>query len=335
MPISPISSITRAATLSSSDPLNILTFVTHERYEPNLCKTGQNFYAYTGDFAREWNTNYSPIPDNYCIFDKKLDGKQIPIHLDIDLIISQNILVHFEIAKNISDLLNVPIINIHHTLPPPEWTADHLEKLSSRAGDIDVYITDYNRKVWGLNPQKSKVIYHGIDSSFWKPDKKIKKGKYALSVVNDWINRDWCCGYNIWQQVTAGIPTKAVGDTPGLSLPAKSLEDLRSNYNSCGLFVNTSTYSPTPMSLLEAMSCGCAVVSTATCAIPEIIENGVNGFITNDPAEMKEYITQVLNDDELRDKLGKNARQTILDKFSIKRFADEWNELFKMALNNE
>ena len=334
MPISPVSYITRAATLKDNEPLNILTFVTHERYEPNLCKTGHNFYAYTAEGVRDWNTNYAPIPDNYSILDKGLGGKQIPLHLDIDLIISQNILVHYDLAQGISQYLDIPVINIHHTLPPPAWKKEELKFLSSKAGAFDVYITDHNRKVWDINPDNSKVIYHGIDSGFWKPAKKTKRGSYALSVVNDWINRDWCCGYRVWEEATEGIPTKAIGDTPGLSQPADSLEDLRNNYNSCGLFVNTSTYSPVPMSLLEAMSCGCAVVSTATCAIPEIIENGVNGFATNDISEMKEYISAILKDDELRDSLGKEARKTILNKFSIKRFADEWNEVFYGVVNN-
>jgi len=334
MPISPVSYITRAATLKDNEPLNILTFVTHERYEPNLCKTGHNFYAYTGEGIRDWNTNYAPIPDNYCILDKGLGGKQIPLHLDIDLIISQNILAHYDLAQGISQYLNIPIINIHHTLPPPAWKKEELQSLSSKVGVFDVYITDHNLKVWDINPKNSKVIYHGIDSTFWKPAKKTKRGSYALSVVNDWINRDWCCGYSVWKEATAGIPVKAIGNTPGLSQPASSLEDLRDNYNSCGLFVNTSTYSPIPMSLLEAMSCGCAVVSTATCAIPEIIENGVNGFATNDISEMKEYISAILKDEKLRDSLGKEARKTILNKFSIKRFADEWNKIFYEVVNN-
>jgi hypothetical protein len=334
MPISPVSYITRAATIEDNEALNILTFVTHERYEPNLCKTGHNFYAYTGEGIRDWNTNYAPIPENYSVLDKSMGGKQLPIHLDIDLIISQNILAHYGIAEGISNYLNVPIVNIHHTLPPPQWGQEQLQALSTKTGVVDVYITDYNKRVWGINPDSSKVIYHGIDSDFWKPTENVKRGSYALSVVNDWINRDWCCGYNVWKEVTTGIPTKAIGDTPGLSQPAESLEDLRNNYSSCGMFVNTSTYSPIPMSLLEAMSCGCAVVSTATCAIPEIIENGVNGFATNDLAEMKEYIAAVMSDDNLRDSLGKEARRTMLERFSIKRFADEWNDIFYDIVNN-
>ena len=188
MPISPVSYITSAATLKDNEPLNILTFVTHERDEPNLCKTGHNFYAYTGEGIRDWNTNYAPIPDNYCILDKGLGGKQIPLHLDIDLIISQNIVAHYDLAQGISQYLNIPIINIHHTLPPPAWKKEELQSLSSKVGVFDVYITDHNLKVWNINPKNSKVIYHGIDSNFWKPAKKTKRGSYALSVVNDWIN---------------------------------------------------------------------------------------------------------------------------------------------------
>ena len=40
-----IKSILRRSSLSSDEPLNILTFCTHERYEQNLCKTNHNFYS--------------------------------------------------------------------------------------------------------------------------------------------------------------------------------------------------------------------------------------------------------------------------------------------------
>ena len=81
-----------------------------------------------------------------------------------------------------------------------------------------------------------------------------------------------------------------VGDTPGLSEPAASTEGLVATYQNSRIFLNTSTISPVPTALMEAMSCGCAVVSTATCMIPEVIEHGVNGFITNDTQEMKQYL---------------------------------------------
>ena len=79
------------------------------------------------------------------------------------------------------------------------------------------------------------------------------------------------------------------------------------------------------------MSCGSAVVSTATCMIPEIIENGVNGFISNDEEELKGYITQLLENEDLRKQLGQKARETIVTKFSEEKFLNSWNNIFKKA----
>jgi glycosyltransferase involved in cell wall biosynthesis len=166
-----------------------------------------------------------------------------------------------------------------------------------------------------------------MDIDFWKPIGSERQQR-MMSVVNDWVNRDWCCGYQIWERTVKGLPCHVVGDTPGLSVPAESLEALRKDYSESQIFVNTSTHSPIPCSLLEAMACECAVVSTATCLIPEIIENGVNGFCTNDEDEMSEYMVLLLNDSDLCRKLGQAARQTIKEKFSMNRFISEWNNVF-------
>ena len=117
----------------------------------------------------------------------------------------------------------------------------------------------------------------------------------------------------------------------GSSKPAESVEDLVNEYCSCKVFLNTSTISPVPTTLLEAMSCGSAVVTTATCMIPEIIENGVNGFMSNDEEELKDYIKQLLADEDLRKRLGEKARETVLTKFSQQNFIDNWNTIFKRA----
>ena len=151
-------------------------------------------------------------------------------------------------------------------------------------------------------------------------------------MVNDFSNRDYCCNYNGWIRITADFNVKLVGTSEeGLSKPAESVEDLVNEYNTSKVFLNTSTVSPIPTTLLEAMSCGSAVVSTATCMIPEIIENGVNGFISNDEEELKSYITQLLQDEELRTTIGKKARETILTKFSEEKFINNWNNIFKKA----
>ena len=59
-------SIINSAT-QKKDKYNILTFDTHERYQCQQAKTGHNFFSFRYDGCKEWDTNYSEIPENYYI----------------------------------------------------------------------------------------------------------------------------------------------------------------------------------------------------------------------------------------------------------------------------
>ena len=198
---------------------------------------------------------------------------------------------------------------------------------------------------FNFNELRANTLFESLNSAYlnnpklnaerasMRASKEDKREPHALSVVNDWINRDYCCGFNIWKQISEEIPTKVVGDTPGLSEPAKSVDDLVNQYRSSQVFLNTSTLSPIPMSLLEAMSCGCAVVSTNNCAIPEVIKDGENGFFFDNPAEARQKISMLLSNPELARRIGQNARDTILSNFSEGVFIDKWNDIFRRASN--
>jgi len=211
------------------------------------------------------------------------------------------------------------------------WQHEKKEACRHMRGDTDVFISDYSIDEWKFERDENvQVIKHCVDPIFIPSD--IEKQPHILSVVNDWVSRNWCCNFEGWQRITQGLPTKVLGDTPGLSQPAPSLDLLVQEYQSAQVFLNTSTISPVPSVLLEAMSCGCAVVTTATCMIPEIIEHGVNGLISNDETELRGYCEDLLKDESLRIKLGKAARDTVVSQFNIERFTKEWNEVFHNVL---
>ena len=65
--------------------------------------------------------------------------------------------------------------------------------------------------------------------------------------------------------------------------------------------------------------------------IPEIIEHGVNGFISNDEEELKQHLVELLNDEDLAKSLGKEARKTIVDKFSQEKFVLKSESLLHKA----
>ena len=330
-----VQTLLRYATRGEDEPLNILTFPTHERYETMMCQCGHNFYAWRQPGIKDWNKDYAPVPPNYMLLDPNKKDDQIPHWVDIDLVLSQNKVGQFQMAKAISSALRVPLVSMEHTLPMPEYTEVQKAQAREMSGDIDVFVSEYGREAWGFPEDHGIVNHTGLDLDTFKP-LGLEREKVVLSVVNDWINRDWCCGFRIWEQVTgagAVMPVKVLGDTPGLSEAAESVEALVEAYNTAAVYLNTTTVSSLPTVILEAMACGCPVVSTATCLIPEIvIEHGVNGFVSNDLQELRAYTQTLLDNPAMAQEIGEAGRKTVEEKFSLERFANQWDEIFRKAV---
>ena len=72
-------------------------------------------------------------------------------------------------------------------------------------------------------------------------------------------------------------------------------------------------------SLLEAMSCGCAVVGSATAPVQEVIEHGRNGLLVDffSPGALAAAIAELLHDRPLAQRLGEAARTTVLQHFNL------------------
>ena len=69
-------------------------------------------------------------------------------------------------------------------------------------------------------------------------------------------------------------------------------------------------------SMVEAMSAGCALVASKTPPVEEFAEDGVNALLANfrAPAHIAMRIEEALEDAALRKRLGKAARETILER---------------------
>lgn len=305
------------------DKYKILTFPTHERYETQLCKTGHDFYSFSINGQKTWNFEQLPPPKNYYI----LQESTLPAYINFDFILIQSKFWQFQVAQKIVAALQIPTIVLEHTAP---LTQDAANAFSRMLGDINVFITKYSLESHDIK-HNCKVINHGIDTEVFKPQ-DCQKQPHVLTVANDFKNRDYALNYSGWSRVTDGLNVKVVGDNNDTWERASSTEELALEYNMASVYFNSTTKSPIPMSLLEAMACGCAIVTTATCEIPNIIQNGINGFISNDENELKSYISKLLSDNELRKELGENARKTILEKFSEKAFIENWNKTFNEVM---
>lgn len=299
---------------------NILTFNTHERYQTQLAKTGHNFYSFNYDGGKEWFTEHAPMPENHYQLPK---GSFYP-GVVFDFILCQSKFGQFQTVEKINQTFQLPVISLEHTLPLKQWPEQQLTAFQRMKGNANVFITEYSKEAWKM---PGSVIYHSIDTNQFKPSDVERKAQ-VLTVAHDFINRDYALNYQGWERITKGLERVVVGNTEGLSKAAESVDDLVKQYQESLVYINPSTLSPVPTSMLEAMSCGCAVVSTSTCDIPNIIKHGENGFLSNDEDELRGYIEKLIADPELAKKMGQAARETIKEKFSEERFINQWNNLF-------
>jgi glycosyltransferase involved in cell wall biosynthesis len=70
--------------------------------------------------------------------------------------------------------------------------------------------------------------------------------------------------------------------------------------------------------LLEGMACGAPAVCTAVASLPEVVEDGVSGFVVppNDPAALRAALVRLRDDPAAAAAMGRAARRRVLDRFT-------------------
>ncbi|WP_456439230.1 glycosyltransferase family 4 protein [Psychroserpens sp.] len=111
-------------------------------------------------------------------------------------------------------------------------------------------------------------------------------------------------------------------------LEKKEWIELSKDYN---IFINTTNFDNTPVSVIEAMALGLPVVSTNVGGMPYLIEHDVDGILVapNEPQVMSSEIISTINNSERTKELVENARKKA-EKF-------DWNHiklLWFKALNS-
>jgi len=118
-----------------------------------------------------------------------------------------------------------------------------------------------------------------------------------------------------------------VGHIPAIELPLY--------YAACDVFVIPSIVEAFGLVTVEAMACGKPVVGTNVGGIPDVIKDGINGFLVEprNPQSMANKIIVLLKNPNLRTKFGASARKIVMEEFNIQKRIDKILSIYNQLLS--
>lgn len=167
----------------------------------------------------------------------------------------------------------------------------------------------------------------------------------VMTIAQSFKRRGEHCGYAWFERVTEGFPRIVYGtenqDLGELNGGNRTYSELKQNLceNRVFIYFGTQPASYT-LSFIEAWMTGIPIVSVGkykrhtgaypgmenVFEVPDLIENGVNGFVSDDFGELREYIHLLLDDHDLAKQVGGAGRQSAIEHFGKEKIMGEWKE---------
>ena len=92
-------------------------------------------------------------------------------------------------------------------------------------------------------------------------------------------------------------------------------------------------YGTCDQTLQESMAAGVVPVVLANPMESYMVKDGVTGIVAKDKEEYIKALQDLYHNRELRNKLSQNAKEYAIDKFSLEKMANEWENIFNEVLD--
>jgi glycosyltransferase involved in cell wall biosynthesis len=310
-------------------PLRILTWHVHGSYLYYLAQARQEFYVpvkpdrpegYVGlPTGRDWPDNLHEVP------------AEAVRAQEFDCILFQSRRNYFDDQYEIltEEQQRLPGIYLEHD-PPREHPTDTRHPVDDPAALL-IHVTHFNDLMWDNGRTPTRVIEHGVVV----PDHVRYTGELArgLVVVNNLRKRGRRLGEDVFDRVRSQVPLDLVGmgweQAGGLGeVQHHRLPEFEARYR---FFFNPIRYTSLGLAVCEAMMLGMPIVGLATTEMVTVIRDGVSGVLDTDVNRLVGRMRDLLDDPAEAHRLGAAARQTAVERFSIERFARDWDAAFALV----
>jgi hypothetical protein len=217
----------------------------------------------------------------------------------------------------------LPRIYLEHD--PPRAHPTDTRHLVDDPDVLLVHVTPFNELMWDNGRVPTRVIEHGVlipPGVSYRGD--LERG---LVITNHLDRRGRRMGPDLFMQVRGQVPLELVGmaaeELGGLGeIQHAQLPAFASRYR---FLFSPIRYSSLGLAVIEAMMVGLPVVALATAEMATVIENGVSGYADTNVATLVERMRALLREPLLARQLGEGARRRARERFSIERFAADWD----------
>ena len=105
-------------------------------------------------------------------------------------------------------------------------------------------------------------------------------------------------------------------------------------YAVCDAVVLTSASEGTPVTIIEALAAGRAVVATRVGGVPDVVDEGETGFLVRpgDTHAFAERLEILARDPERRIAMGEAGRERMLERYAVERLVDDVDALYRELL---
>ncbi len=219
---------------------------------------------------------------------------------------------------------------------PPGFNVKPSRKLVRRMKKA-VLVNTHCKKLWYIFSQYFPVVHtkYTCDLQTFFPEEKKTNDKIVIGWTGSLTNHPGKRGfYEFIKPITDELSDYyELKVQDGSKNPITDDNEMRRFYNSLDLYIVASRSEGTPRPAIEAAACGVPVISTDVGIIPELIEDGINGFVVErEYNAIKEKLLRIAQNREILPEAGKRLRKKMEEEFNWEHVIYQWTDFLKFAL---